>query len=89
MKDDFQKRNETRILRSGCGFSCGKSFDQKSGARKIRKVISEWVEDAIAGEILRVKRHEKRNGFPHRKSRKAGRNRDSGNKRDQKKEENE
>lgn len=36
-------------------FLAEKSFDQKSGARKIRKVISEWVEDAIAGEILRVK----------------------------------
>ncbi|QQS59023.1 ATP-dependent Clp protease ATP-binding subunit [Candidatus Peregrinibacteria bacterium] len=32
-----------------------KSFDQKSGARKIRKVLSELVEDSIAEEILRVK----------------------------------
>jgi ATP-dependent Clp protease ATP-binding subunit ClpC len=55
LKKRMAERNISLSYSPGVvSFLAEKSFDQKSGARKIRRMISDFVEDAIANELLNL-----------------------------------
>lgn len=55
LKKRMAERNISLHYSAGVvSFIAEKSFDQKSGARKIRRMISDYAEDAIASELLNL-----------------------------------
>jgi ATP-dependent Clp protease ATP-binding subunit ClpA len=54
LKKRMAERNISLSYSLVVSFLAEKSFDQKSGARKIRRLISDFVEDAIANELLNL-----------------------------------